>query len=175
MAFGCIMGASFTPNKELRNHMVRIRGMTEEEVQAFLDRNIPAYAADKVQAGNWTSEEAEQRAREEYSRLLPAGLNSAHQHLYTIELDEEPAGDLWLSSDPYMAGGAGFVYDLYVVEEFRRRGIATQALRLLEAEAACLGLSGLSLHVFGDNLAARALYEKLGYEITNLNMAKSLN
>ena len=154
--------------------MVSIRPMTEEEFQAFLDRNIPAYAADKVQAGNWTPEEAEQKSREEHDRLLPGGLDSAHQNLYTIDLDGEQAGDLWLSSDPRLAAGAGFICDLYVAEEFRRQGIASEAMRLLEDEAARLGLKGLSLHVFGENLAARALYEKLGYQITNLVMAKSL-
>jgi ribosomal protein S18 acetylase RimI-like enzyme len=155
--------------------MVSLRRMTEGEFQDFLDRNIPDYAADKVRAGNWTPEEAEQKSREEHARLLPDGLASPHQHLYTIELDGNAAGDLWLSSDPRLAGGAGFIFDLFVVEEFRRRGIATEAMRLLEGEASRLELSGLSLHVFGDNLGARALYEKLGYEIRNIAMAKSLS
>ena len=154
--------------------MVSLRPMTEEEFQAFLDRSIPAYAADKVRAGNWTPEEAEKKSQEQHARLLPDGLDSDHQHLYTIELDGKPAGNLWLSSDPRLAGSVGFICDLYVAEEYRRQGIATEAMRLLEAEATRLGLSGLFLHVFGYNLAARALYEKLGYEITNLNMAKSL-
>jgi ribosomal protein S18 acetylase RimI-like enzyme len=148
--------------------------MTEREFQAFLERNIPTYAADKVRAGNWTPEEAERKSREEHDRLLPGGLDSPHQHLYTIDLDGEPAGDLWLSSDPRLAAGAGFICDLYVAEGYRRQGVASEAMRLLEGEAARLGLDGLSLHVFGDNLAARALYEKLGYEVTNLNMAKSM-
>ena len=154
--------------------MVSLRRMTAEEFQSFLDRSIPAYAADKVKAGNWMPDEAERRSREEHARLLPDGLASGHQHLYTIELDGDPVGDLWLSSDPRLAGGAGFICDLYIAEGFRRRGVATEAMRLLEGEAARLGLSGLSLHVFGGNLGARALYEKLGYEATNLNMAKSL-
>ena len=154
--------------------MVYLRPMCEEDFQAFLDRNIPDYAPDTVRAGNWTPEQAEQKSREEQARLLPGGLDSAHQHLYTIELDGKPAGALWLTSDPRLAGGAGFICDLYVAEEYRRRGIATRAMRLLEGEVPRLGLNGLSLHVFGENLAARALYEKLGYKVTNLNMAKSL-
>ena len=48
-------------------------------------------------------------------------------------------------------------------------------MRLLEKEALGLGVSGLSLHVFGYNLAARALYQKLGFEITNINMSKALS
>jgi ribosomal protein S18 acetylase RimI-like enzyme len=47
-------------------------------------------------------------------------------------------------------------------------------MRALEGEAKRLGFKKLGLHVFGHNMIARGLYEKLGYAITNLNMAKSL-
>jgi len=154
--------------------MVSLRAMTEGEFQAFLSESIPEYAAEKVKAGNWDSEGALERSREEHTKLLPEGLTSRHQHLYVVELDGNPVGRLWLSVDADVAGGAGFVYDLFVAEPFRRRGIAEQAMRLLENEALRLGLKSLALHVFGYNLAARALYQKLGYEITNINMSKAL-
>jgi ribosomal protein S18 acetylase RimI-like enzyme len=41
-------------------------------------------------------------------------------------------------------------------------------------EARRLELSGIGLHVFGHNAGARLLYERLGYETTNLNMFKTL-
>jgi ribosomal protein S18 acetylase RimI-like enzyme len=44
----------------------------------------------------------------------------------------------------------------------------------LEVKARELGLATLSLHVFVFNHEARALYEKLGYAITNINMSKAL-
>ena len=34
------------------------------------------------------------------------------------------------------------------------------------------GLSGIALHVFGHNREARALYRKLGYVATNINLYK---
>ena len=37
-----------------------------------------------------------------------------------------------------------------------------------------LGFDTIALHVSGHNQAGRALYEKMGYEITNINMAKKL-
>ena len=154
--------------------MVTLRGMTEEEFQAFLARSIPEYAAEKVKAGNWTPDEALERSREEHVTLLPQGLATPNHHLYTIEQAGKPVGRLWLSVDQHIAGGAGFIYDLFVDEPFRRRGIASEAMRLLEKEALGLGVRSLALHVFGTNLAARALYQKLGYEITNINMAKDL-
>jgi ribosomal protein S18 acetylase RimI-like enzyme len=99
-------------------------------------------------------------------------LASPNQYLYTIEAGAEPAGHLWVTFDPRTTGNTGFVYDLFVAEPFRRLGVATEAMRLLEVEAARLGARSLALHVFAFNQAARALYQKLGYEITNLRMAK---
>jgi hypothetical protein len=34
--------------------------------------------------------------------------------------------------------------------------------------------SSIGLHVFGDNLGAHALYAKLGYGVTGINMLKRL-
>jgi RimJ/RimL family protein N-acetyltransferase len=155
--------------------MIALRAMTEEEFKAFLAQSVPGYASEKVKAGNWTPEEALERSRQDHTKLLPEGLASPNQYLYTIELGGSPVGRLWLSVDRQRAGAAGFIYDLLVAEPFRRQGIAEEAMRLLEREALRLGVSSLALHVFGYNLAARALYEKLGYEITNINMSKALS
>jgi ribosomal protein S18 acetylase RimI-like enzyme len=154
--------------------MVSIRRMNESEFQSFLAQDIQDYAVDKVKAGNWTPEEALGRSRQVHDDLLPGGLATPHQHLFTIELDALAVGRVWLSTDPKSAGGAGFIYDLFVGEPYRRQGIAKRALLLLEKEARNLGVANLGLHVFGHNTAARALYEKLGYSITNINMAKPL-
>ena len=148
--------------------------MNESEFLAFLAKDIQDYADEKVRAGNWPPDDALQRSREAHDKLLPKGLETPNHHLFTIEFDAQPVGRVWLSSDPKAAGGAGFIYDLYVGEPFRRRGIARQALLLLEEEALRLGLKSLALHVFGHNAAARALYETLGYSVTNVNMAKPL-
>ena len=154
--------------------MVSLRNMTDDEFRVFLDDDIAVYASEKVKAGNWSPEESIEKSREAHLRLLPHGLRSAHQHLFTIEADGEAAGRLWLSSEPEAGRGTGFIYDVFVEERFRRRGVATEALRLLEAEARRLGLTRLALHVFAFNTAARALYDRLGYQVTNVNMAKSI-
>jgi len=54
------------------------------------------------------------------------------------------------------------------------RALATAAFAALEGEARARGLAGIGLHVFGHNPGARALYEKLGYETTNLHMFKKV-
>lgn len=44
----------------------------------------------------------------------------------------------------------------------------------VEAEGHERGLTGIALHVFGQNTGAQALYQKLGYLPTNINMFKQL-
>ncbi|OGT28604.1 MAG: hypothetical protein A2Z17_03720 [Gammaproteobacteria bacterium RBG_16_66_13] len=155
--------------------MVSLRAMTEKEFRAFLAQDIETFAAEKVKAGNWAADEALQRSRDAHDSLLPQGLSSPDQRLYTIELDGEVVGRLWLSTDPKLGARVGFIYDLFVAEPFRRRGIGKQAMSLMEKEALRLGLDGLALHVFGHNAAARSFYEQLGYTITNINMSKPLS
>jgi RimJ/RimL family protein N-acetyltransferase len=67
-----------------------------------------------------------------------------------------------------------FIYDIEIYEPFRRRGYASQALLAAEDKARELGLKAIALHVFGYNTGARALYDKLGYRVTDLTMAKDL-
>jgi ribosomal protein S18 acetylase RimI-like enzyme len=62
-----------------------------------------------------------------------------------------------------------------VHERFRRRGYASRILELVEDKARELGAGKVELHVFGHNLGARALYEKLGYTATSIVMAKPMN
>lgn len=154
--------------------MVTLRPMNELEFQTFLSDSITTYADDKVRAGNWKPSEAMKKSRDDHQKLLPLGLATPNHYLFTIEFNHKSSGRIWLSSDPSTAGGAGFIYDLYIEENSRGQGIATQALRLLEKEASGLGLNKLSLHVFGFNTPAIALYNKLGYEVTNLNMSKDI-
>ena len=44
----------------------------------------------------------------------------------------------------------------------------------MEAEVQKRGLAGIALHVFGHNTGAQALYHRLGFVTTNINMFKQL-
>jgi ribosomal protein S18 acetylase RimI-like enzyme len=125
--------------------------------------------------GRWTAEEAPRRAREEFERLLPKGLATPDHRFHSIVRlpDRKPIGMLWIQiqSSPRPAS---FVFNIEIFKPFRRRGYATQAMKLLEHDARSLGLENIRLHVFGHNTAARSLYENLGYVATNIQMTKRL-
>lgn len=153
-----------------------LRPMTEAEYSHWRADAVRSYAADKVLSGQWTGSESLVLSERTFASLLPEGRGTAGHHLFSI-VDESGrcVGAVWLAREERPAGSVGYVYDLVVWEEHRRRGHAERAMRLLEREAAGLGYAGLALHVFGHNAAARALYRKLGYEPTDINMFKPVS
>jgi ribosomal protein S18 acetylase RimI-like enzyme len=148
---------------------VRLRPMTEAEYAIYREYAVGEYAKDKISAGNWKAEEALQHANAEFSRSMPSGGN----FLYIIEdaNHEQRVGVLWLAVEP---SGNGFIYDFEIDKAFQRQGYATQALAELENVAREKGIEKIGLHVFGHNQAARALYQKVGYIETNVNMSKKI-
>ena len=149
--------------------------MTAEEFSQWRDRSIPAYAADKVRTERWTEQESLSEAEKEFGALLPQGLDSTGHTLYTIANESgQSVGAVWLARTERTTGPIGYIYDLVVWEAHRRKGHAERAMHLLEAEAVKMGFNGLALHVFGHNVSAQALYRRLGYEPTHINMFKSV-
>lgn len=156
--------------------MVRLTPLTEEAFAIWRRDAIPAYAQDKVEASNWLPEVALERSEAEFSRFLPEGLTTPDQHFFSIvdEATGSQVGVVWFSVADWGGRRAAFILDFMIHEPFRRHGFALQALSALEDEVRVLGLDTIELHVFGHNRAARALYEKAGFEVTNVNMAKHL-
>ena len=64
--------------------------------------------------------------------------------------------------------GVPELQDVYVAEDARRRGVATELSLAAEREAAARGHDRLSLSVGTENFAARALYDRLGFEDAGL-------
>jgi len=148
--------------------------MTESEFEAYLEKAVPEYAADKAGAGDWSEEEALERSRQSYQELLPRGVATEHNYLFRIRLEEsgEKIGMVWLKEEAPRLHG--FIYDIALDEAQRGKGYGRQAMLALEEIAKEMGLETLALHVFAHNTVAMKLYHKLGYEVTSQNMTKKL-
>jgi len=152
-----------------------LRAISDSEYAVWLETVVPEYAADKVASGQWSEDSALERSRKEYAELLPHGRDTEHNHIYTVlDAEGEPVGTLWFVVKQRANRHIAYVYDILVAPEHRRCGHAFRAFQALEQEVASMGLSGIALHVFGHNHAAQALYAKLGYVATNINMFKPL-
>ena len=155
--------------------MSSLRPISEAEYSAWLEIVVPEYAQDKVDSGQWASETAVELARKEYAELLPQGKDTPNNHLFTvISPDGAAVGTLWFVAKERGGRRIAYVYDIYIAPEHRRQGHAYRAFQDVEVEVARMHLAGIALHVFGHNHAARALYEKLGYVPTNINMFKPI-
>jgi len=153
--------------------MSKLVPMTQTEYQIFLERSIPDYAAEHVRAGDWIQSESLEKSRKEFEGLLPQGLNSEDNFLYSLEDGDETVGMIWMKVKRQPAK-IGFIFDVFIEERFRGKGYRKALMLLLEEKAHELELKSLDLHVFGSNHVARRLYETIGYEIKHVMMSKTL-
>ena len=148
--------------------------MDEIEFALYLARALEEYADEKVAAGNWRPEGALERAEDDFHNLLPDGLATPKYHLYTVRADGRAIGIIWFAEVTSGPHPTAFIYDFWIDESQRQKGYGRETLAALETEVRAHGLSALSLHVFRHNHAALALYQAIGFEITNINMTKVL-
>ncbi|MGC4376458.1 GNAT family N-acetyltransferase [Fictibacillus sp. Mic-4] len=155
--------------------MVVLRKMNDEEFSVYLSYSVKNYGEEKAKAGNWPKEKALELAQQEFDQLLPDGLHTKNHFLYQIvdETSNEKVGYLWFHERGEDQKTA-FIYDFLIYEKHRGRGYAKQALAALEEVAKDRGIKTIRLHVFGHNQTAIKLYEKCGFEATNIQMAKMI-
>ncbi len=90
-----------------------------------------------------------------------ASWTEADHELYAILGDGKPVGFLHLN----MRGSTVcWIEDIFVEEDLRGRGIASESIRLAEEILRKRGVTGICMDVVPDNIAALKLYHRLGYD-----------
>jgi Acetyltransferase (GNAT) family. len=159
---------------------VRLRPLREDEWSDWRAWAITEYAGDVARNEGITPERARTHATKELDQdLLPDGIRTTgHRILVAEDMDSgERIGHLWLGprpQEPDPDPGVAWLYDIYVEEPMRGRGLGRELLRLLEIEVRTVDISRIELNVFGDNERARQLYETAGYTEMARQMAKDL-
>ncbi len=139
---------------------LRLEPMSEPAYADYAERSTREYTADRHAAGE-PLDEARRVAEEQMVELLPHGLATPEQHLFTAFDDGADIGLLWLST----SSAVPFVYDVEVREEHRGRGLGRSLMDAAAAWCVERGAPALGLNVFGHNTRARALYDSLGYRV----------
>jgi ribosomal protein S18 acetylase RimI-like enzyme len=155
--------------------MVTLRPMKPEAWQAWRNASVRDYASEKARAGTWPVESAEERAADEFGRLLPNGQDTVgHEFRSIVTGAGESAGALWFAAQDEIGRGTAFIYDIVIDPTQRGRGYGRAAMEALEPLARSLGYDTIRLHVFAHNSVARHLYERVGYAETDLIMMKRI-
>lgn len=140
---------------------VELRPMGDEEFVGFMSGQAEEYAAERAAAGE-SVERAREVAAEQLGQLVPDGLASEGQHFFTAYADGVAVGSLWLATP----GPRAFVYDVVVDPAHRRRGHGRSIMTAAADWCHEHGAKALGLNVFGHNTGARALYDQLGYRVS---------
>jgi GNAT superfamily N-acetyltransferase len=126
-------GLGFTPGWE-PHWMSRRAERTEPDPRVSEATDVPEY--------------------DDHGRML-LGMIGPTTHLFVAREDDGRfAGHAWL----HVAAGVGGLYDVFVPEASRRRGLGSALSRAAATKAADLGVESITL-----NAEAPALYESLGY------------
>lgn len=160
--------------------------MTASDFESYRDYAHKEYAKDKMKATTLTEAEAMKLSVESFAKLLPEGLETPDNYLFNVVAEDSKQGSqhsqhsqqkvgiLWFSKRQDYGEPFAWVFDIELDPAYRGQGLGKQTMALLEAEVRKLGLKTIRLHVFGHNTTATSLYQKTGYQITDLTMAKTL-
>ncbi|WP_077324879.1 GNAT family N-acetyltransferase [Virgibacillus siamensis] len=151
---------------------IEFKPMIEEKFDSYLKWMVEDYAGEHVKAGNWSEEEALEKANKQLEQLLPDGLDTKENFLYSVCQDNDPIGILWLNVRLMPQGKHAFIYDIRIDDEQQGKGLGKAAMQELDNYADKHGIQKVALHVFEHNHRAIALYKKMGYEMTSHQMAK---
>jgi ribosomal protein S18 acetylase RimI-like enzyme len=148
--------------------------MTDAQYVAYHERSADLYAKEIAESGTMSWEDSVAKAEADLAALLPHGLRTPDQHLFTAYDGDTEVGLYWLQIRTRLAGPEGFILDVQVRPEQRRKGYGRAIMQAGEAECRRRGATAIGLNVFASNTGARALYDQLGYEVTSTQMRKRL-
>jgi GNAT superfamily N-acetyltransferase len=157
--------------------MIHLVPMTDAQYDGFMELSARDQMEGHVREGRWHADEAEANMDRLVAQFLPQGLATPGHTFWVIQEEGSGAqvGALWVALAEEAGTRQFFVMDIQIYEQYRRRGYGTAAFRVMEEKARELGVSTIALHVFADNLPARAMYGTLGYAGTDTEMAKAIS
>jgi ribosomal protein S18 acetylase RimI-like enzyme/ubiquinone/menaquinone biosynthesis C-methylase UbiE len=144
--------------------MLRLDRPTREEFDHWFALSTERQAEDRA----WVNETDPQQERAQLDAmipmLLPTGLDSPN-HAFRIARDEtgEELGFVWVGVAPGMPADTSLLFDIYVHEANRGRGLGHAILERMLNSLKADGIRNVVLYVRADNAPARALYKKLGF------------
>jgi ribosomal protein S18 acetylase RimI-like enzyme len=153
---------------------VRLEPMTREQYDEYRVTAEDSYAASIHESGSMPEAEARTKAVADFARILPDGFDTPGHRFWTAYDGALEVGILWLALSETSEGTTAFGYDFEVREDLRRLGYGRAFMLAAERECRELGVVSIGLNVFGHNLAAQSLYEQMGFQVTGIQMSRTL-
>jgi ribosomal protein S18 acetylase RimI-like enzyme len=147
--------------------------MSAASIVRFLEHSRSSYVADLVVSGVDTAE-AERLAADQQTEAFPNGQPADGHLVMEVITDGEVCGHVWIGPRALGDVKHWWVWDIEIAAAFRGRGIGRWVMAMAEDCARQRGASEIGMTVFGENVAARHLYDDLGYREVSLRLGKAL-
>jgi len=152
---------------------VALRPMTADEYADYHGHSVRTYAEQMSEMGGVDPQTALVESERTMGELLPDGLATEGQHLLIAESEGGRVGIVWVGTRRDR-DDLWWIWDVEIDEDKQGRGLGRAAMLAAEDYVRVQGVARLGLNVFGGNVAARALYDSLGYAVDAQQMSKPL-
>ena len=157
-------------------HAPLLRKIEPHEFPAYRTYFVEDYAQEITSNYNRPLQASRAQAAAELEESFPQGIAASGNHLMCIELPQAEGavlvGYLWYSA--HAGHKEAFIQDFCVFEQYRGKGYGKASMTCLETELHNTGVEQIKLRVAQTNHRALHLYQELGFDITGINMAKTL-
>lgn len=143
---------------------MEIREAISDDIKHILERSVETV---------WRDIPESERKGVDYSKWRKTSLEVIEPVIKDkankIYVAEDKSGDfagyvvVGETKNVFSPSGYGFIYDIFVEERFRRKGIASMLLRSAEGYCSAKGLEIVKLEVAANNPVALRLYERTGF------------
>ncbi|MNE67144.1 putative N-acetyltransferase YycN [compost metagenome] len=153
-----------------------IEKMTALVFSEYKNIAIKLHAIEQSEAQDQSKESSEASTLSAFNRLLPDGINTKDHFFYSIKIHttKSIAGYIWTYHHETATGMEAYLYDILILEEYKRMGIGKKSLGQILENLKLAGFRRVVLHAFSRNQAAINLYRSLGFRETSIYMAKNL-
>lgn len=153
--------------------MFELRILEESELAPYFEDLWRDYRAEFIAAG-FSEEYADESVENSKKSYFPdQRLASGNSIFYAFD-EGSKVGKLWLFSVEREGKTEWSIYDIETFDEFRGKGFGRKIMMAAENFVRSAEGDSISLSVFGNNHAARKLYESLEYETIRVSMKKKL-
>jgi ribosomal protein S18 acetylase RimI-like enzyme len=155
--------------------MLELRPMTQEIFSEYMKKALLHLGEELSRARDISLDAGRALAQISFEDLFPnSRVDDPDQYLFSVRDRGVNIGVLHFgirrdASEPYV-----YVWDIWIEQAKRGMGYGRKVMKALELEVSKLGLSRISLNVFGHNSPAISLYETLGYRATSISMSKEI-
>lgn len=150
-----------------------LQPMTTEQFLFFTETAIPLFVRNKIQNGDWPAETATENATKAFQQLLPNGKHTPGHFFYSIIYQQQMVGYCWYAIEN-SAPHTLYLYEIWIQDDKRDLGLGSSVMQELASLGREQGVSHIRLHVFGINQRVLPFYQRLGFQVTDYQLALSL-